>query len=66
MEGSLSAKNVILERIFGFSRVGAGKKAVLRSQNYLISAPAPAPLFPLFWLRLQLRLPLQLQPYIAT
>ena len=27
-------------------------KSVLMVQNYLISAPAPAPLFPLFWLRL--------------
>ena len=36
------------------------QKAVLRSQNDLISAPTPAPLFPLHWLRLQL------QPCIAT
>ena len=33
--------------------------AVLRSQNYLISAAASAPLFPLFWFRLQLRHRLQ-------
>ena len=32
--------------------------SLLRSQNYLISAPALGPIFPLFWLRLQ--------PYIDT
>ena len=31
------------------------------SQNYLISAPAPAPPFPLFWLCLRL----QFRPYIG-
>ena len=45
---------------------------MLRSQNYryIITALAPAPLFPLFWLRLQLwlrnQLRLQIQPFIAT
>ena len=41
-----------------FFRRNSYFKAVLRSQNYFISAPAPAPRFPLFWLRLQ--------PYIDT